>query len=322
MAHQLTYRKNGYVEFAATGPRSAVWHQLGQYIPEGASVEEMKAAAGMDWMIEKSPVLFNNGQDIQTDESRNVLYRSDSKDVLSVVSSEYHIVQPSEVLEFFDEFVKANSMKLSAAGTLFGGKRFWATAELQKDAFVVEGDKVEGYLLLVTSADGTLATQARFTSTRVVCSNTLQVSLGAESAKAVKQHHGRKFDPRQMKLDMGLIDSQWNTFIDKLRNLADTKVQDYQAQAFFNKLINPQAAAELNMGQQRKLDALLHFYKSGAGAEYSHGTAWGLLNAVTELETHGTGRSDPSHQFNKSEMGTGAVTKLQALQMLETANFA
>ena len=48
----------------------------------------------------------------------------------------------------------------------------------------------------------------------------------------------------------------------------------------------------------------------------SHGTAWGILNAVTEMETHGTGRGDKSHQFNKSELGTGASVKMQAMQDL------
>lgn len=319
MAHALTYRKNGYVEFAALGERNAVWHGLGQYITEedAKDIGLIQKQAGMDWSIAESAVQFQTAQGCMQDNSKKVLYRDDSLDVLSVVSSEYHVVQPKEVIEFFKEFITLNQMKFSAAGTLFGGKRFWCTAEIGKDAFIVDGDKVQGFLLLMTSADGTLSTQAKFTSTRVVCNNTLQIAL-AESGKRIRQTHSSVFDEKKMKLDMGLIDQSWDNFIGNLKLLANTKVVDAQADAFFKKLVGCAAdnAVPMNMGQQRKYDALHYFYQSGAGAEMSHGTAWGILNAVTEMETHGTGRGDKSHQFNKSELGTGASVKMQAMQDL------
>ena len=40
MVHNLTSRKNGFIEFAALGNRNAVWHNLGQYLPEGQSIEQ------------------------------------------------------------------------------------------------------------------------------------------------------------------------------------------------------------------------------------------------------------------------------------------
>lgn len=316
--------RNSFIENAHQGRRQ-LYFGLGGDCTQDRDIDAWKVNAKMDWEVKESPVMFSHHEaGISVDESRKVLYRSDNSDVLSVMSSDYRVVQPGEILEFFRDLVEMHDMYLETAGTFFGGKRYFAVANAGKAAHVVQGDEIQGKILLVTSVDGSLATIAKYTSIRIACYNSLRIALKEETAadKIMRCTHSKEFDPSSFKINMGLIDSQWNTFINKLRNLADTKVQDYQAQAFFNKLINPQAAAELNMGQQRKLDALLHFYKSGAGAEYSHGTAWGLLNAVTELETHGTGRSDPSHQFNKSEMGTGAVTKLQALQMLETANFA
>jgi len=309
MAHELTQRKNGFIEFAATGQRNEVWHRLGQYLPEGQSIEQWQEAAGMEWSIYESTMRYQTPDGITADPSRKVLYRSDGFDVLGVVSDEYHVVQPKEVLEFFQEFTELNQMKLSAAGTLFGGKRFWAIAELDKFAEIVPGDKIKGHLLLVTSADGTLSTQAKFTSTRVVCNNTLAVALG-EKGKVVRKTHASEFDAREFKVDLGLIDSGWDNFIGNLKKLAEQKVTDDFAKEFFAKLTQPKG--KTTIGQERTIDALMHFYSKGTGSEMHYGSKWGLLNAVTEMQTHGTFRTVRDRQFDKSEFGTGDKLKTQA----------
>lgn len=312
MAHQLTSRKNGFIEFAAAGPRSAVWHGLGQYLDQGATIETWKEQAGMDWKINSSPLMYQGSANIMTDESVQILHRSDSDDRLGIVSKDYKIVQPGEVLEFFRDLTEQNKMQLSAAGTLFGGKRFWATAEMGKEAEIVQGDKINGYLLLVSSADGSTATTAKLCSTRVVCNNTLQIALSEKSKNAVRVTHSKIFDPTSVKIDMGLIDLAWESFIGDLRNLANKKMDDDAARDFFAKLITP-ADQSVNfelMRTQRHVDALMHFFKNGSGAEMSYGTRWGALNAATEMWTHGKGKRDASKQFDDSEMGWASNMKM------------
>lgn len=316
--HHLTQRSNGFVEFAAAGDRQAVWHKLGQYLEDGASIETWKQQAGMDWMINSSPLMYNGKADIIVDDRMQILHRSDDESRLGIVSKDYKVVQPGEVLEFFRDLTEANQMKLSAAGTLFGGAKFWATAEIGKDAFITNGDKISGFLLLMSSADGSSSTVAKLTSTRVVCNNTLQIALNSKSRNAIKITHSKKFDPKQVKIDMGLIDVAWDSFVTNLKTLANKSMTDDAAQNFFAKLITPDNAAvdmEL-LRTQRHVDAMMHFYKNGAGAEMSYGTRWGALNAVTELYTHGNGKRDASHQFATSEVGTNSQIKMTALDKL------
>lgn len=315
MAHNLTQRKNGFIEFAALGLRKECWHGLGQYLEEGQTIEQWKIAAGMDWEVFSSPVIYQAGIEQKVDDSRQVLFRSDNQDVLSVMSKDYKIVQPGEVLEFFNDLVVAHGMKLSAAGTLFGGKKYWAIAELGKSATIVGSqDLINGHLLLTTSADGTMATTAKVTSTRVVCNNTLQVALSG-AGKVLKCNHSKVFDPKEFKIDLGLIDQSWDNFIGKLRSLANTEVHSLEAKSFFEKYTNPQGK-EKTMQMERQLDALWYFYQHGAGHELSFGTQWGLLNAVTEMHTHQTSRIDPSRRFDNSEFGKNNSEKNRAYQML------
>ena len=176
MAHQLTTRADGKVEFAYLAKDGLPWHGLGQAVPDNASIDDWKIAAGMDWKIQRGVVRYNidrEGRQLSMPD-QHVLFRSDSKRPLGVVSEGYKVVQPGEVIEFFREIAQVGGLEMSAAGTIFDGKRFWATAKIGDASPLGLQDKVGGFLLISTSADGSMATEVRRTTVRVVCNNTEQ----------------------------------------------------------------------------------------------------------------------------------------------------
>jgi phage/plasmid-like protein (TIGR03299 family) len=316
MAHEITKNRltNKY-EFAYAG--QPAWHQLGAELSKDASIDEWKREAGMNWEVLGSPVSYTTLDSSLKEVTlvvpdKRVLFRSDTKDSLSIVSNDYHVVQPGEVLGFFESICKVNGFKLSAAGTLFGGKRFWATAEVGKVFNAVDDDEIKGQLLLVTSVDGTLATQAKFTSTRTVCNNTLTVALSENNKRSVRKTHASEWDADAFKLDLGLIDSGWEKFNSSIKKLTETKVSDSFARSFFEKeFYNPEKLAEnQGIGDIKRVNTLMELYSRGTGAEYSKGTAYGILNAATEMFTHGiSANRDPSHQFWNSYFGKDEVQK-------------
>ncbi|HET8685607.1 MAG TPA: DUF932 domain-containing protein [Methanosarcina sp.] len=317
MAHELTQRKNGFVEFAFAGPRQAIWHSLGSELQEGASIETWIDQAGMDWSIDRSPVMYHGKAGIVINENQHVLHRSDTEELLGIVSKDYKVVQPAQVLEFFRDLTEIHGMKLSAAGTLQGGKKYWATAEVGKSAQIVDGDNINGQLLLVSSADGTLSTSATFTSTRTVCMNTLRIALG-NAKNAVKVTHAADFDAKKVKIDLGVLDTAWDGFITNLKTLASKKIDDRAAEDFFAKLITPvNESVDMELLKtQRHVDAMMHFFKNGAGSEMHYGTMWGLMNGCSEALTHGTGKRNASAQFDRSEFGVDAKMKMEAYNRL------
>lgn len=81
------------------------WHGLGNQLTQKQPIDAWQREAGMDWQIQESPVHFKADAighlgSIHSPPEQKVLYRSDTKAALSVVSSRYQIVQPCEVLEF------------------------------------------------------------------------------------------------------------------------------------------------------------------------------------------------------------------------------
>ena len=200
------------------------WHGIGNRLQPNQSIEDWKKLAGMDLQIEDSDVRYMAGNNnlgvIHAFPENKVLYRSDSRKPLAVVSRRFKVVKPGEILEYYRDLTSHSGFELETAGVLREGRKFWALARTGQAATLKGRDRVNGYLLLATACDGSLATTAQFTSVRVVCNNTLQISLG-ESKGAIKVSHRNQFDAEAVKRQLGIAVSSWDGFAARMKALAD-----------------------------------------------------------------------------------------------------
>jgi len=280
MAHEITIRDNAFAEMAFVG--NTPWHGLGQELDQNADIETWRKAAGMDWTIESSPVMFEANGMTQFD-GQNVLYRSDTKAPLSIVSPRYKAVQPADVLEFFRTLMEQNGFQLHTAGTLFGGKRMWALANTGSYSEVVDGDGVGAFLLLTTSADRRLATTARFTSIRVVCNNTLSLATNAKAT--VSLPHSAEFNIAAMHDKLEAAVDTFGTFMEMSRAMAKAKMSNIAVDSFLTKLFDIPHNETLK-DNRASAKVLELFLGDAKGADMAGQTRWGMMNAVTEYYDH------------------------------------
>lgn len=316
MAHLIANTISGKAAIAYVG--ETPWHGLGQQLSADSSIETWAEESGLDFQLATADVQFTppasvwNGFKAQSlpYDGKKVMYRTDSNLPLGLVSSQYKIVQPIEVLEFFRDMV-GNIAHLETAGVLRNGAHYWALAKMDGE-FNIVGDKVNQYLLLASSADGSLATQARLTSVRVVCNNTLQ--LAQQKGKAnVSVRHNSIFRPEAIKAELANSNETFRMFEQTAKTLASIKLGSTMAQAIFTKILggdekNPSRAAAR---------ALTLFEGAGIGAELesSKGTAWGALNAVTQLMDWETARTGDARLAN-AWFGGGVGIKQQTVDAL------
>lgn len=295
------------------------WHGLGKKLQPHQPIEVWRANAGMDWQIEASEVRYITGSNtvgvINAFPEQKVLYRSDTKAPLAVVSKRFQVVQPGEILEFYRDLTEIGGFELETAGVLREGRKFWALARTGQSVSLKGRDRVEGYLLLATACDGSLATTAQFTSVRVVCNNTLQIALGNASG-AIKVPHRSQFDPEAVKRQLGITVASWDGFVARMKALVERpldpdsvegllrRVLTYSGQEGRASVVNEQAVANVR--------ALYEGGGRGALLASSRGTAWGLLNGVTEfIDHHRRARSD-DHRRDAAWFGQGAQIKQRA----------
>jgi len=298
------------------------WHGLGNQLSPKQPIEVWAKQAGMDWQIEETEVRFVSGSagsnlgSIHSFPEQKVLYRSDTKAPLSVVSSRYQVVQPREILEFYRDLTDVGGFELETAGVLKDGKKLWALARTGQSVSLKGKDQVNGYLLLATACDGTLATTAQFTSVRVVCNNTLAIALN-DGAGAVKVPHRSQFDAQTVKRQLGIAISSWDGFMARMKALADCKVNDTAAEAFFRRVLTyPTGASQpVQTTNDSAIKAVQSLYAGrgmGATLASASDTAWGLLNSVTEFVDHQRRARSDDHRRDAAWFGTGAALKQKA----------
>jgi phage/plasmid-like protein (TIGR03299 family) len=295
------------------------WHGLGAELSSCQPIEVWAQQAGLDWTIYESPVCFSSRNESDSERmhqflDNKVLYRSDTNAALSVVGQRYKVVQPNEILEFYRDLTEQSGFELETAGVLRGGRKIWALARTGQSTAIKGSDVSNGYVLLATACDGTLATTAQFTSVRVVCNNTLAVALGGRE-KAVKVPHRTDFDPVAVKRQLGISVSAWDSFMYTMKVLSDRKVNDVDVSRFLRKVFSDESK-EVPLFNERAASATkLLFDGAGRGAELqsAKGTAFGLLNSVTEFVDHMRRARDADYRLESAWFGQGASLKQKAL---------
>jgi phage/plasmid-like protein (TIGR03299 family) len=314
----------GFNAMAYTG--ATPWHGLGQSLDPSADISTWTKSAGLDWTAEKSDISWNTPEGIFSDSDTKVLYRSDTKKMLSTVSKGYKVVQPSEVMSFFAALVDSNNVQMHTAGCLSGGKKIWALAKINEGSEIVPGDIVQPYLLLATSFDGTLATVARFTSIRVVCNNTLTISSSEEALSnpagntyksVVRIPHSAIFDAKTVRLDMGLALDSFEKFLLNCRKQANNKLNAADAKDLTVELlkspVEQDTDAILESRGYKKIMSL--FQKDSKGNSLVGDSTWGWLNAVTEYVDWHKGYGADS-RMKSAWFGTGEQLKNKAAELI------
>lgn len=332
MSHELATQNDGRIAMAYCGDKP--WHGLGQELPCTAQLEEWEAAAGFDFKIQRARVRYSIGphesDPVLTIDDRLVLFRGDNGKDLGIVSPRYKVVQPREILHFFSDLIGAAGFRMESAGVLFNGRQYWALARVTEDAVIVGNDRVGGFLLLHTSSDGTGATTATFTTTRVVCNNTVRMALDEKTPGRVVLTHRSEFDPTAIKSQLGVGRVLFGDFVDAAKALAQVKVSEERAKLFVANLLEPkfkELIASTRPEDVRKTEnlvaskafvrilALWSGEGDGATLPGVAGTAWGVVNAVTQYADRENRSRTMEGKIDSAWFGDADALKTRALRM-------
>jgi len=307
------------------------WHGLGQQLSEGADIDTWTREAGLGYSVQACDVQYETPAvtGLQSWPERKVLTRSDTGAPLAVVSKDYRVVQPAEVMDFFRKLTAIGGFQMETAGALSHGRRVWALARVGDGAPVVDGDLVKPYLLLGTSYDGTMATIAKFTAIRVVCNNTITPAVNGRADETDKGYlkssvrvlHSAQFDADAVRLQLGIVADQFERFIVQSRQLARIDMNFTQADQFVQELLRPYHQSALEITDTKAYKRVIELWQGRAigsdilSASKVSGSRWAMLNAVTQLVDHERGRSDNT-RLESAWFGTGAALKNRALELL------
>ena len=295
MAHEIEIGSNGEAAFASL--REPAWHQLGTVFNEEVSTKQMLELAHLnDWNVRLEEVPMPEG--FVSDRKYNYVTRTNpfdnsQNDVLGIVGERYRILQNEELFDFGDALLDGGG-RWETAGSIKNGRQVFGSLALERETVLDPSgvsDKVNTYLLVNTSHDGSIAIQASVTPVRVVCANTLNLALGSGVGRnrSVKQ----SFKIRHTQTAQGKIQAARealglaNVYMDEFDKLAQEMIEQEISNDKFQDIIRmaypmPEEDKKGAIKKwQNKIDAIEEIYVG----QYNNtiaGTAWGALNAMTE----------------------------------------
>lgn len=262
--------------------RQVPWHGLGQVVEEAPTAEEAIRLAGLDWKVGKYPIQCN-GAEV---EGKFGLIREDTNEWLGgPVTEQYRICQNEEGFQFMDSLI-GKGLIYETAGSIFNGRKVYMTAKLQ-DNIRVADDQISTYLLLSNGHSGIDSLQVAITPVRVVCNNTLQLALKNYKRKWTVVHSARLEDRiEEARKALELCGEYMLNFAETGERLAEKKLTDEQMDKVFEIAFQMGEERRTNFSTMRK--KMDQFYKALEVPDLKpyQGTAWAVVNAVSDIETH------------------------------------
>jgi len=139
------------------------------------------------------------------------------------------------------------------------------------------------------------------------------------ASSAIKVPHSTSFDPQAVKKQLGIAVSQWDSFIYRMKTLSERKVKSHEAMNYFLRVLcqtDSQVDLALGLTNERALKTVQALYDGkGHGSELdsASGTAWGLLNAITQYVDHEKRARSQEYRMDSAWFGQGASLKQRAL---------
>jgi phage/plasmid-like protein (TIGR03299 family) len=285
------------------------WHGLGKEVIADLSPEQMLREAGIDWTVKKYPAMIVLNDDVK-EIGRNALVRSSDNSILDVVTDDWNPVQNQEAFEFFNEYVNAGDMEMHTAGSLQEGRIVWGLAKVKESFELFKSDRIDSYLLFTNFHKYGFSTDIRFTPIRVVCNNTLTLSLNGKVDRMAKFSHRREFDPEQAKEVLGIATDKLQKYKEMAEFLGSKRAKGEHVVDYFKRLFPTNGAKDMSKNASTALSVV----DSQPGAEYAQGTWWPVFNAVTYTTDHLMGRTQEG-RITSSWYGPNKKLKTKALEL-------
>ncbi|MDE7246667.1 MAG: DUF945 domain-containing protein [Lachnospiraceae bacterium] len=264
--------------------REKPWHGLGTRIEKAPTSADALVYAGLDWTVIQKDVYTEDGILIS---GYKVNTRSTDNTALGIVSDRYKVVQNKDAFQFTDDLL-GEGVTYETASALQGGRKAWMLARMPH-RYIIAGDEIAPYLVVMNSHDGSSGIKVAMTPIRVVCQNTLNLALSSAKRVWTTKHTenvmGRIHEAQETLMLAEAYMGELGRGIDDLSKikLTDKKAMEFMKEFFpvGNDLSDAQRKNNLRM-----LDNLKAWYWDAPDLSNIGKNGYRFVNAVSDFATH------------------------------------
>lgn len=263
--------------------REATWANIGTDVKQCKNnIDEILVKSGLDYNVVEQPV-FIGGGDAASDRFKAIVRESDGH-VYNITKKSYTICQNRDAFAFLEEMPE--DLEIVKAGESGSGMIYLIGV---LPTLKVLGDDFTPHLIFQTSHNADFALKTAIAPLRVVCQNQFNTAFGDNSnAITLKHTPGIAANVHEAGRILRGTSEYMQYFAKKADMLATNKVNVEKAIEILLPISKDATEASANRVEEAR-EVFRGLYNTSDNQNF-RGSAWGLLNAVTDYSTHETGK--------------------------------
>jgi phage/plasmid-like protein (TIGR03299 family) len=272
-------------DYMFSGRGEVPWHGIGAVLDGVLTSDEAIKEARLTWTVEQTPVYAANNW-VQPIPGFLANVRSDTNEILGIVSERYHIAQNKDVFSFADEIIGNGKIPCTyeTAGSLFNGRKVFILVNMPKGRIV--GDEYKPYLALSNAHDGSACLEIFLTGIRIVCNNTLTAALNSAKRKISIRHLSLMEQRKDEAIKtMGAASKYFHDLEAFASELAGKKVNIGKVLDRLFPVSKDMSKRQLKSNKETK-ELIKSLQKKKDDLQNFKGTAWGAYNAIADYRSN------------------------------------
>jgi phage/plasmid-like protein (TIGR03299 family) len=291
-----------------------------------ADVDREDVERYLSWSVDRVPMTLHTGEAVK---SHVANVRSDSRQVIGVVTTGFQTIQNQELIDLADAVRNDQQLRFCNAGVVNGGARVFF--QCRGESFDVgNGDEVVPFMLFCNGHDGNLSCRMTPMSKRIWCQNQLGNIVKSHAAFVTIRHTG---DTRQKIEEAKRLGRQYFITIkanhEAMLAMRDTAVKTEDMQKFYHECYSKHFGhVDFNAKteeEQRKADRAKDGYADFAKRfdnerRVAGATVWNMANAYTGWLQHDKGvgknpQKTANRRYESSLFGVTATRSVEAFRV-------
>src|SRR5690606_14635950 len=292
--------------------RVVPWMSLGALTESVKTAAEAAELGGLNFEVEQRPLEWV-GEDGARHEipGRRALVRKDTDEWLSIMSTDYSVLQFGEAFDFMDG-VNPNFV---AAGVLKGGRQGFMVVEGPKMNVLSGDDPHELFIVLRTSHDGSRAIEVAVMPLRSKCMNQLTLNsfvIGAQHRWSIRHTSSMKQKLADAHESLKKLDEYAAGYEHLADKLVNVQLDDHDAENVLKAVLPDRPKRD------EQITSIISRWHTAETVGFDW-TGWGLVNAASEYFDWGRPNGTPESRFIAALQGsTHKVINGVAQQLLQS----
>lgn len=266
--------------------RTTTWSNIGTKVEDCRTLDDVLTKANLNYEVETRPIYFNDslGNNILVPKQMATVRTNDNY-TYGVVSNKYNVVQNRDAFDFVNYI--NNEIEFVKAGETYTGM-VYIIAKMQD--MNILGDAFTPYVIFRNSFAGNTRISAAISPLRIVCQNQFNFVF-KNTDNTVNIKHTSNANVKLTEAQEVL--KQTADYMQDLNNMAEKfariKLSEFEVQKFLRLAFPMDNVEELSTQKRNKLEQARLDFKNAYLTDDNYnfrGTAWGLINAYTDLITH------------------------------------